>query len=94
MLHPGTDGRLPADLRHASATSAKWLNGAASRDPAVLGSAIDEARNIEQSGLDMGVHAMMRLAALVAAGESGTTYLEQIATALDHGVTLLSLIHI
>jgi 4-carboxymuconolactone decarboxylase len=88
VLRPGEDGRQPADLRRGNATSAEWLRGAAAGDPAILEGVLDEAGNIEQSGLDVRAHAMVRLAALVAAGESGTAYLEHIATALDHGVTL------
>ena len=50
----------------------------------VPGSAAD---NIEESGLDVRSHALVGLAALVAAGEPGTRYDQHVATALDHGVT-------
>lgn len=43
--------------------------------------------NIEESGLDARTHALVRLAALVAAGVPGADYDRHIATALDHGVT-------
>jgi alkylhydroperoxidase/carboxymuconolactone decarboxylase family protein YurZ len=88
VVRPGEDGRRPTNLRRGSATSAEWLSGGAAGDPAILEGVLDEASNIEQSGLDVRAHAMVGLAALVAAGESGTAYLEHIATALDHGVTL------
>lgn len=45
------------------------------------------AENVDESGLDMRTHALVRLAALVAAHGPGTTYDEHIAAALDHGVT-------
>jgi alkylhydroperoxidase/carboxymuconolactone decarboxylase family protein YurZ len=71
------------------AASAEWLKGAAAGDPAMLEAAVDPATdNLEESGLDMRAHAMARLAALVADGEPGSTYIEHVATALGRGVTL------
>jgi alkylhydroperoxidase/carboxymuconolactone decarboxylase family protein YurZ len=68
---------------------AEWLASVAAGDPVVLGSATcPKDDNIEESGLDVRTHAMVCLAALVAAGESETAYDEHIAVALDHGVTL------
>jgi alkylhydroperoxidase/carboxymuconolactone decarboxylase family protein YurZ len=68
---------------------AEWLASVAEGDPVVLASATCPTDdNIEESGLDVRTHAMVCLAALVAAGESGTAYDEHIAIALDHGVTL------
>jgi alkylhydroperoxidase/carboxymuconolactone decarboxylase family protein YurZ len=43
---------------------------------------------VEQPGLDIRTHAMVRLAALVAGGEPGTTYIEHVVSALGAGVTL------
>ena len=45
------------------------------------------AGNIEESGLDARTHALVRLAALVAAGAPGADYDRHVSTALDHGVT-------
>jgi alkylhydroperoxidase/carboxymuconolactone decarboxylase family protein YurZ len=68
---------------------AEWLASVAAGDPVILASATcPKDDNIEESGLDVRTHAMVCLAALVAAGESGTAYDEHIAIALDHGVTL------
>jgi alkylhydroperoxidase/carboxymuconolactone decarboxylase family protein YurZ len=68
---------------------AGWLASVAAGDPVILGAATcPKDDNIEESGLDVRTHAMVCLAALVAAGESGTAYDEHIAIALDHGVTL------
>jgi alkylhydroperoxidase/carboxymuconolactone decarboxylase family protein YurZ len=47
-----------------------------------------EDDTIEKSGLDSRTHALVRLAALVAAGESQAFYDQAVATALDQGVTL------
>jgi 4-carboxymuconolactone decarboxylase len=47
-----------------------------------------DAGNLERSGLDPRTQALVRLAALVAAGESPASYDQAVATALDHGVTL------
>ena len=67
----------------------EWLAGIAAGDPASLTSATcTKDDNIEESGLDVRTHAMVCLAALVAAGASGTAYDEHIGIALDHGVTL------
>lgn len=71
-----------------SAGLAEWLAGVAAGDPAILAAAPRlEDDNIEESGLDARTHAMVCLAALVAAGELGTAYDQHVATALDHGVT-------
>ncbi len=65
-----------------------WLAAVAVCDKAVLTAGSGKADdNIEQSGLDMRTHALVRLAAQVAASEPGTTYDQYVATALDHGVT-------
>jgi alkylhydroperoxidase/carboxymuconolactone decarboxylase family protein YurZ len=68
---------------------AEWLANVVAGDPLILASAtcpVDD--NIEESGLDVRTHAMVCLAALVAAGESGSAFDEHVAIALDHGVTL------
>jgi alkylhydroperoxidase/carboxymuconolactone decarboxylase family protein YurZ len=44
--------------------------------------------NIEESGLDARTHALVRLAAAVAAGEPGQGYDHDVATALEQGVTV------
>jgi 4-carboxymuconolactone decarboxylase len=68
---------------------AEWLASVAEGDPVILAPATwAKDDNIEESGLDVRTHAMVCLAALVAAGESGTAYDEHIGIALDHGVTL------
>jgi alkylhydroperoxidase/carboxymuconolactone decarboxylase family protein YurZ len=68
---------------------AGWLASVAAGDPVILASAsCPKDDNIEESGLDVRTHAMVCLAALVAAGEGGTAYDEHITIALDHGVTL------
>lgn len=65
-----------------------WLAAVAVGDAAGLAAVSGPADdNIEQSGLDMRTHALVRLAAQVAVGEPGTTYDQHVATALDHGVT-------
>lgn len=67
---------------------AEWLASVAAGDPHVLASATCPTDdNIEESGLDVRTHAMVCLAALVAAGESGAGFDEHVAIALDHGVT-------
>ena len=72
-----------------SAGLAEWLAGVAAGDPAILAATPSRPGddNIEESGLDVRTHAMVRLAALAAAGERGTAYDQHVATALDHGVT-------
>ena len=66
-----------------------WLAGVAAGGPAIPPPSIGPgADNVEESGLDVRTHALVRLAALVAAGESGEAYDLHIAAALDHGVTL------
>jgi alkylhydroperoxidase/carboxymuconolactone decarboxylase family protein YurZ len=72
----------------ARAGLAAWLAGVVAGDPAILTAAPGpDDDNIEESGLDIRSHAMVCLAALVAAGEKGTAYDEHIETALDRGVT-------
>ena len=46
-----------------------------------------EADNIEESGLDVRTHALVRLAAVVASGEAGDGYDHYVMAALDQGVT-------
>lgn len=77
-------------LRSGRAGLAEWVASVADAgDRATLVSADgDAADNIEESGLDVRTHALVRLAALVAAAESGTIFDEHVAAALDHGVTL------
>ena len=71
------------------AASAEWLRSAAAGDSAVLEPGLGPAAGpIEGSRLDCRADAMARLAALVAGGQPGTTYEEQVTAALDHGVTL------
>lgn len=89
VLRSQTSGQRVESVSPRRAASAEWLKGVAAGDPAILEAAIDPATdNIEQSGLDMRTHAMVRLAALVAGGEPGAAYIEHVAAALDHGVTL------
>ena len=66
----------------------QWLAGAAAGDPDVVAHALGpEAGNIDLSGLDIRTHALVRLAALVAAGESRDPIRSACETALDRGVT-------
>ncbi len=66
----------------------QWLAGAAASDPHVLARALDPvACNIDLSGLDIRTHALVRLAALVAAGESRDPVRSACEAALDRGVT-------
>lgn len=76
--------------RRGPSVSAGWLAGAAAGDPAVLRPALGTAAgNIDESGLDVRTHALVRLAGLVAAGDCGqAVYDQRVSTALDHGVTL------
>lgn len=68
---------------------ADWLAGVAAGGPAIPAPGTGPgADNIEESGLDVRTHALVRLAALVGAGESGEAYDHHIAAALDQGVTL------
>jgi 4-carboxymuconolactone decarboxylase len=72
----------PADL-------AEWLAGVAASGAAVPAPGIGlEADNIDESGLDVRTYALVRLAAVVTAGESGAGYDRHVAAALDQGVTL------
>jgi len=89
VLRSQTFRRRAESVSPRRAASSEWLKGVAAGDPALLEAAVDPATdNLEQSGLDMRTHAMARLAALVAGGEPGSTYIEHVATALDRGVTL------
>jgi hypothetical protein len=66
----------------------QWLAGAAASDPDVLAGALGPvAANIDLSGLDIRTHALVRLAALVAAGEPGDPIRSACAAALDRGLT-------
>jgi alkylhydroperoxidase/carboxymuconolactone decarboxylase family protein YurZ len=79
----------PVSLRPGGVGLADWLAGAAAHDAAIPELALSPAAdNINESGLDVRTHALVRLAAAVADGKPGTTYDQHIATALDHGVTL------
>jgi 4-carboxymuconolactone decarboxylase len=89
VRRPPAAGQRPTALSPGRAASAEWLKGAAVGDPAIFEAALDPAAgDVEQSELDVRAHAIARLAALVADGEPGTAYVEHVATALDHGVTL------
>jgi len=68
---------------------AEWLARVAAGGPAVLPPGIGpEADTIDESGLDVRTYALVCLAAVVAAGESGDGYDRHVAAALDRGVTL------
>jgi 4-carboxymuconolactone decarboxylase len=68
---------------------AGWLAGVAAGGAAVPAPGIGlAADNIDESGLDVRTYALVRLAAVVTAGESGEGYDRHVAAALDHGVTL------
>ena len=74
---------------NGQATVAGWLAGVAAGRPAVPVPSLGlEADNIDQSGLDVRTYALVRLAAVVTAGESGAGYDRHVAAALDQGVTL------
>jgi alkylhydroperoxidase/carboxymuconolactone decarboxylase family protein YurZ len=82
-------GWRPVYLGPRGAAAAEWLRGAAAGDPVMLEPGLGPAADpIEPFRLDCRADAMARLAALVAGGQPGTTYAEQVAAALDHGVTL------
>ena len=75
--------------RGAPASLAEWLAGVAAGGPAVLPPGLGpEADTIDESGLDVRTYALVCLAAVVAAGESGAGYDRHVAAALDRGVTL------
>ena len=75
--------------RGGQASLAGWLAGVAAGRPAVPPPGIGaEADNIDESGLDVRTYALVRLAAVVAAGSSGQGYDRHVAAALDQGVTL------
>ena len=63
---------------------AEWLGSITAPERASGETAVG---NIEESGLDARTHALVRLAALVAAGAPCAHYDRHISTALDHGVT-------
>jgi alkylhydroperoxidase/carboxymuconolactone decarboxylase family protein YurZ len=86
---PPAAGWRPVHLGRSGAAAAEWLRGAAVGDPVMLEPGCGPAGGpIEGSRLDSRADAMARLAALVAGGQPGTPYGEQVAAALDHGVTL------
>jgi alkylhydroperoxidase/carboxymuconolactone decarboxylase family protein YurZ len=65
-----------------------WLAAAAAGDRAVFDqSGGSAATNIEESGLDVRTHALVRLAALVTASDPVAAYDQYVDVALDHGVT-------
>jgi alkylhydroperoxidase/carboxymuconolactone decarboxylase family protein YurZ len=81
-------GWRPVRLGPYGAASAEWLKGAAAGDPAILEPGLGPADGpIEPSRLDSRADAMARLAAAVAGRRPGTTCEDQVAAALDHGVT-------
>jgi len=65
-----------------------WLAGVAAGGLAIPAPGIGLDDNIDESGLDVRTHALVRLAALVGAGEAAAAYDRHIAAAVDHGVTL------
>lgn len=74
---------------NGQASLAEWLAGVAAGGPVIPAPGIGpEADNIDESGLDVRTYALVRLAALVAAGEPGEGYDRHVAAALDQGVTL------
>ena len=73
---------------HGDGGPADWLAAVAAGDSRALGEVSRRAAgNIEDSGLDMRTHALVRLAARLAAGEPGACCEAEVGTALDHGVT-------
>ena len=75
--------------RGGQADLAQWLADVAAGGPAgPVPSTAPEADHIEESGLDVRTYALVSLAAVVAAGESGDEYDRHVAAALDQGVTL------
>jgi len=74
--------------RAGQASLAEWLAGVAAGAPAALPPGIGpRADNIDESGLDVRTYALVRLAAVISAGESGAGYDRHVAAALDQGVT-------
>ncbi len=89
VLSPRASRRGAMNLNSGGAAAAEWLKRAVACDPATLEGARGPATdNVEQPGLDMRAHSMVRLAALVVGGEPGTVYIEHVISALRHGVTL------
>jgi len=75
--------------RNGRASLAEWLAGVAAGGPAIPAPGIGpDADYIDESGLDVRTYALVRLGAVVAAGESGEGYDRHVAAALDQGVTL------
>ena len=71
-----------------------WLAGVAAGGPAIPAPGIGLDDNIDESGLDVRTHALVRLAALVGAGESAAAYDRHIAAAVNHSVTPNKIINI
>jgi hypothetical protein len=89
VLNPPARGRKAASLHSGGAAAAEWLKRAIRGNPATLAAAPGPAADhIDQSGLDMRSHAMVRLAALVVGSEPGPAYIDNVVSALGHGVTL------
>jgi 4-carboxymuconolactone decarboxylase len=85
---PETADRRVGDGGGPAGSWRQWLAGAAASDPDVLAHDMGpEAGTIDLSGLDIRTHALVRLAALVAAGESRDPIRSACETALDRGVT-------
>jgi alkylhydroperoxidase/carboxymuconolactone decarboxylase family protein YurZ len=72
--------------RPPGAVVADWLAGGGPAASQPAGPATP-AGNIDDSGLDARTHALVRLAARIAGGHRGTSCDEQVAAALDSGVT-------
>ncbi len=72
--------------RPPGAVVADWLAGDESPASQSAGPGTP-AGNIDDSGLDARTHALVRLAARIASGQCGTCCDEQVAAALDYGVT-------
>jgi hypothetical protein len=89
VLSPQASGRKATNLNSGGGSAADWLKRVVTCDPGALEATPGPATaNIEASGLHMRAHAMVRLAALIAGGEPGTAYIEQVVWAFGHGVTL------
>jgi alkylhydroperoxidase/carboxymuconolactone decarboxylase family protein YurZ len=85
---PETSDRRVGDGDGPAGGWRQWLAGAAASNPDVLAHAMGpEAGTIDLSGLDIRTRALVRLAALVAVGESRDPIRSACETALDRGVT-------
>jgi alkylhydroperoxidase/carboxymuconolactone decarboxylase family protein YurZ len=85
---PETSDRRVGDGGGPAGGWRQWLAGAAASNPDVLAHAMGpEAGTIDLSGLDIRTRALVRLAALVAVGESRDPIRSACETALDRGVT-------